>query len=50
MVTDHKKDISEYKAHSKKKDPTASYASDALPTLQKHLDTAQSLSKSFAGK
>jgi putative membrane protein len=50
MVMDHKKDISEYKADSKKKDPTASYASDTLPTLQKHLDTAQSLTKSLAGR
>jgi putative membrane protein len=50
MVMDHKKDISEYKADSKKKDPTASYASDALPTLQKHLEMAQSLTKSLAGK
>jgi putative membrane protein len=50
MVMDHKQDISKYKADSKKKDPTASYASDTLPTLQKHLDMAQSLTKSLAGK
>jgi putative membrane protein len=50
MVTDHKKDISDYKADSKKKDPTASYASDTLPTLQKHLEMAQSLTKSVGGK
>lgn len=50
MVMDHKKDISEYKADSKKKDPTASYASDSLPTLQKHLEMAQSLTKSLAGR
>lgn len=50
MVADHKKDIAEYKADSKKKDPTASYASDTLPTLQKHLEMAQSLTKSVAGK
>ena len=50
MVMDHKKDISEYKADSKKKDATASYASDTLPTLQKHLEMAQSLTKSLAGK
>jgi putative membrane protein len=50
MVMDHKKDISEYQADSKKKDPTASYASDTLPTLQKHLEMAQSLTKSLAGK
>jgi putative membrane protein len=50
MVMDHKKDISEYKADSKKKDPTASYASDTLPTLQKHLEMAQSLTKNLSGK
>jgi len=50
MVADHKKDIAEYKADSKKKDPTASYASDALPTLQKHLEMAQTLAKNLGGK
>ena len=50
MVMDHRKDIGEYKADSKKKDPTASYASDTLPTLQKHLETAQALTKSLSGK
>jgi len=44
---DHKKDISEYKADSKKKDPTASYASNTVATLQKHLEMAQSLAKSL---
>jgi putative membrane protein len=42
--------ISEYTADSKKKDPTASYASDTLPTLQKHLEMAQSLVKSLGGR
>src|SRR4029079_8371776 len=50
MVADHKKDIAEYKADSKKKDPTASYASDALPTLQKHLEMAQTLAQNLGGK
>jgi putative membrane protein len=50
MVMDHKKDISEYKADSKKKDPTASYASDTVATLQKHLEMAQSLTKSLGGR
>jgi predicted outer membrane protein len=50
MVMDHKEDIGEYQADSRKNDPTASYASDALPTLQKHLEMAQSLTKSLAGK
>ena len=50
MVMDHKKDIREYQTDSKKKDPTASYASDTLPTLQKHLEAAQSLAKSLGSK
>jgi putative membrane protein len=50
MVMDHKKDISEYMADSKKADPTASYGSDTLPTLKKHLETVQSLTKSLSGR
>src|SRR4051794_15403608 len=50
MVADHKKDIAAYQKASKSKNQTvASYASETLPTLQKHLETAQSLQKS-AGK
>ena len=46
MVMDHKKDIADYKKQAKmKNDPTAGYASDTLPTLEKHLETAQSLAK-----
>jgi putative membrane protein len=43
MVTDHKKDIAEYQKESKKNDAVGSYAKEALPTLQKHLQAAQSL-------
>jgi hypothetical protein len=50
MVVDHNKDISEYQADSRKNDPTASYASDTPPALQKHLEMAQSLTKTPAGK
>jgi putative membrane protein len=50
MVMDHQKDIKEYQTDSKKKDPTASYASDTLPILQKHLEMAQSLTKSVGGR
>src|SRR4051812_527205 len=45
MVADHKKDIAAYQKESKKKDAAGTYAADALPTLQKHLETAQSLQK-----
>jgi putative membrane protein len=50
MVMDHKKDIKEYQADTKNKDATADYASQTLPTLQKHLETAESLTKSLSGK
>ena len=50
MVMDHKKDIASYQKASKSKNQTvAGYASETLPTLQKHLETAQSLQKG-AGK
>ena len=50
MVDDHKKDVAEYqKAAKRKNDPAAGYADETLPTLQQHLQTAQSLTKD-AGK
>lgn len=45
MIADHKKDISEYQAEAKKQDAAGKYAMDSLPTLQKHLEKAQSLQK-----
>ena len=45
MVADHKKDIAAYQKASKKKDAAGQYAQESLPTLQKHLETAQTLSK-----
>jgi putative membrane protein len=46
MVADHTKDISAFQKESKSKNQTvASFASETLPTLQKHLQTAQSLHK-----
>jgi len=44
MVEDHKKDIKEYEKEAKKNDAAGAYAKEALPTLHKHLETAQSLS------
>jgi putative membrane protein len=44
MIADHKKDIKDYEKASKKRDAAGSYATETLPTLRKHLDTAQSLS------
>ncbi|MGO4570749.1 DUF4142 domain-containing protein [Microvirga sp. 2TAF3] len=45
MVADHKKDVAEYEREAKRQnDPVAGYASETLPALQKHLQTAESLS------
>ena len=47
MVTDHQKDIAEYQKEAKRQDGQLSqYAASALPTLQKHLETAKSLDSS----
>jgi putative membrane protein len=47
MVADHKKDIADYKKAAKmKNDQIASYATESLPVLEKHLQMAQGLSKS----
>ena len=44
MVQDHKKDIKEFEKEAKKSDdPAAAFAKETLPTLHKHLETAQSL-------
>jgi hypothetical protein len=40
---DHKKDMKAYEKEAKKNDAAGAYAKEALPTLQKHLETAQSL-------
>ncbi|MDB5543748.1 MAG: outer membrane protein [Hyphomicrobiales bacterium] len=47
MVSDHKEDIADFTKQSKMKagDPTVSFASETLPVLQKHLQTAESLEK-----
>jgi putative membrane protein len=46
MITDHKHDIAKFEKASKSKDQTvASFASETLPTLEKHLKAAQSISQ-----
>jgi len=45
MVADHKKDIKEYEKAAKKQDAVGNYAKETLPTLRKHLETAQSLNR-----
>jgi putative membrane protein len=47
MVADHRKDIADYRKAAKMKDEQiASFATETLPTLEKHLQMAQSLNKS----
>ena len=43
MVTDHKQDIAKYEREAKGKGPLASFAQQTIPTLRKHLQTAQSI-------
>ena len=46
MLADHRKEIAAYrKAGKMKNEATAAYATETLPTLEKHLETAQSLAK-----
>jgi putative membrane protein len=45
MVMDHKKEIAAYRKASKSKDAAGQYAQKTLPTLQKHLETAQSIQR-----
>jgi putative membrane protein len=44
MVNDHKEDIASYQRQVKSEGPLADFALQTVPTLQKHLQTAQSLS------
>jgi len=48
MVKDHKKDIAAYQKQTKSKDASGEYAQETLPTLQKHLDEAQTLQRQSA--
>lgn len=43
MVSDHKSDIKDYQKESGNDDAAGRYAKDSLPTLQKHLQTAEQL-------
>lgn len=50
MVKDHKKDIREFKKEAKASNgPASSYAQTSLPTLQKHLQLAESLARHPGG-
>jgi putative membrane protein len=45
MITDHKKDIAEYEKEAKSKSPLSDFAKKTLPTLEHHLQTAETLAK-----
>ena len=45
MVDDHKKDIKEFEEQAQGSGDVATFAKDTLPTLKKHLETAQSLTR-----
>jgi putative membrane protein len=43
MVTDHKQDIGKFQKEAKSKGALGDFAQQTIPTLQKHLQTAESL-------
>jgi putative membrane protein len=43
MVMDHRKDIKEFQDEAKKNNKASGFASEVLPDLQKHLQTAQKI-------
>jgi putative membrane protein len=48
MIDDHKKDIARFQTQAKLIGPAADYAKQTLPTLQKHLQTAEALAAAKA--
>jgi putative membrane protein len=49
MVKDHEEDIQKYEKAATMTNAAGIYAKDALPTLRKHLETAQSLKSATTG-
>jgi putative membrane protein len=49
MVRDHQDDIKEFQTESQKSDAAGAFAKETLPTLQKHLKEAQSLTQQTTG-
>jgi putative membrane protein len=50
MVKDHKEDIGKYEKEAKSKGPLAQFAQQTIPTLQKHLQTAERLAEQKSSK
>jgi putative membrane protein len=49
MVMDHKEDIEKYETAAAMNNPAGNYAKEALPTLRKHEQNAQSLKSATTG-
>jgi putative membrane protein len=49
MVMDHKEDIEKYEKAAAMDNPAGNYAKEALPTLRKHLQNAESLKSATTG-
>jgi putative membrane protein len=49
MVMDHKEDIEKYEKAAAMNNPAGNYAKEALPTLRKHLQNAESLKSATTG-
>ena len=43
MVSDHKQDLGKFQKEAKSKGPLGDFVQQTIPTLQKHLQTAESL-------
>jgi putative membrane protein len=50
MVADHKSDIKAFEKEATKNDAAGNFAKDTLPTLRKHLQAAESLQPTTAGR
>jgi putative membrane protein len=50
MIKDHQQEIAAHQKAAKQKDAAGEYARSVLPTLEKHLKEAQSMSKQVAAK
>jgi putative membrane protein len=50
MIADHKSDIRAFEKESTKNDAAGSYAKETLPTLRQHLQAAESLQPTTAGR
>jgi putative membrane protein len=50
MIKDHQKEIAAHQKAAKQKDAAGEYAQSVLPTLQKHLKDAQSMSQQVNAK